>query len=303
MPIPFIVMGIAAGAASLGASIHGTVKSKKWQKKHNKALANCQQVESETQTLSDEFNQQAERLGRLRVDGLETLQMAAEFLKNAKVKNRDFDNLRAIPDETLDHWKELRHEALKSMGIGIGGIGASAGAGAATAAGMYTAAGIFGVASTGTRIATLSGAAAHSARLAWLGGGALSAGGAGMAGGITTLSLGATIVAAPIGIAAAAFSQWQAERTKQRVKAKLDEFAQYESKLRERAAVMQAGQLRMTELESSIANSQSALCRLLAQSNATNVEDAYQVYKLADALSQLLNQPILTEAQQEILQQ
>lgn len=52
----------------------------------------------------------------------------------------------------------------------------------------------FGTASTGTAISSLSGAVATKAALAWLGGGALSAGGAGVAGGEALLAL-----AGPIG--------------------------------------------------------------------------------------------------------
>ena len=52
----------------------------------------------------------------------------------------------------------------------------------------------FGTASTGTAISSLSGAAAESAALAWLGGGAAAAGGGGMAAGNALLAL-----AGPIG--------------------------------------------------------------------------------------------------------
>jgi hypothetical protein len=52
----------------------------------------------------------------------------------------------------------------------------------------------FGVASTGTAISALSGAAATNAALAWLGGGALAAGGSGIAGGSAFLAL-----AGPVG--------------------------------------------------------------------------------------------------------
>ena len=47
---------------------------------------------------------------------------------------------------------------------------------------------MLGTASTGTAIATLSGASAFNATMAWFGGGALAAGGAGMAGGGLMLS-------------------------------------------------------------------------------------------------------------------
>jgi len=56
----------------------------------------------------------------------------------------------------------------------------------ATFGAMGTAA-IIGTASTGTAIGTLSGAVATNATLAWLGGGAVSAGGAGMTGGMVVL--------------------------------------------------------------------------------------------------------------------
>lgn len=52
-----------------------------------------------------------------------------------------------------------------------------------------------GTASTGTAISTLSGAVATKAALAWIGGGALSAGGWGVAGGMAVLGTGMTVVA------------------------------------------------------------------------------------------------------------
>ncbi|MDF5718281.1 MAG: hypothetical protein PUP93_31545 [Rhizonema sp. NSF051] len=69
----------------------------------------------------------------------------------------------------------------------------AAGAAAAGYGGAITVATSVGVASTGTAISTLSGAAATNAMLAWFGGGAIAAGGGGMAlgaavlGGITVL--------------------------------------------------------------------------------------------------------------------
>lgn len=67
-------------------------------------------------------------------------------------------------------------------------------AGASTAMGAWALVGTLGSASTGTALATLSGAAAQSATLAWFGGGSLAAGGAGAAGGAAVLG---GIVAAP----------------------------------------------------------------------------------------------------------
>ncbi len=77
----------------------------------------------------------------------------------------------------------------------------------------------FGVASTGTAISTLSGAAATNAALAWLGGGTLAAGGGGMAAGSAFLSLagpvGWGIAGASILISGLKF--WKGQRNKNKV--------------------------------------------------------------------------------------
>ncbi|MFJ9702532.1 hypothetical protein [Streptomyces fradiae] len=70
----------------------------------------------------------------------------------------------------------------------IGGTLGSAAAGAGVGAGITAAASSFGVASTGAAISGLTGAAAESATLAFLGGGSLASGGGGMALGATALN-------------------------------------------------------------------------------------------------------------------
>lgn len=69
---------------------------------------------------------------------------------------------------------------------------------ALAASGIYSTAMTVGVASTGTAISTLSGAAATNATLAWLGGGSLAAGGFGIAGG--TVILGGLVVGPALAI-------------------------------------------------------------------------------------------------------
>lgn len=123
-----------------------------------------------------------------------------------------FDRIRNIPSEQKLIIKNIKKQRLvwkqqvdrieknfdsavkKNAGGGAAGVGAGV---AVAALGPTAAMGIattFGVASTGTAISALSGAAATNAALAWLGGGALAAGGGGMAAGSTFLAL-----AGPIG--------------------------------------------------------------------------------------------------------
>ncbi len=233
MPIPFIAIGLGVGVLSIGSIIHSTMKGRKWQRIHNEALKKCQAAESATKQLASEFNQQAEELGRLRFDGMETLREAAEFLKKAKVKQRDFQETQAISDETISHWYDLHHEALKSLGIGVAGI----------------------------------------------------------------------VVTIPIGIAAAAWGEWKAEQAKQKVEAKLKEFARAEAKIQQQSSVMKAGQLRITELKISITEARAALRNWLTKADTDNIEDAHKAYKLATTLAELLEQPVLTEAQKKVLEE
>ena len=69
-----------------------------------------------------------------------------------------------------------------------GRIAARLGGGLAAPAAVSGLVASLGTASTGTAISTLSGAAAAKATLAWLGGGALAAGGFGVAGGVVVLA-------------------------------------------------------------------------------------------------------------------
>ena len=91
---------------------------------------------------------------------------------------------------------QLENKKGEKVSKGIAGAGVLAGTGVA-AFGPAAAMGIattFGTASTGTAIATLVGAAKVNAALAWLGGGALAAGGGGMAAGQAFLAM-----AGPVG--------------------------------------------------------------------------------------------------------
>ncbi len=94
----------------------------------------------------------------------------------------------------IENCEDTLTEALRALGVGVQTYLAGSLAGSAAGAGASALASSIGVASTGTAITSLSGAAAHSAIMAWLGGGAIAIGGGGMA--LGTVILGG-IVAAP----------------------------------------------------------------------------------------------------------
>ena len=114
--------------------------------------------------------------------------------------------------------QRLEVEAIEATSIAsaTGTSGAIAGAGVATlgpTAAMAVAT-TFGTASTGTAIAALSGAAAKSAALAWLGGGAIAAGGGGVAAGKVLLALTGPVGWAIGGLAVAGSATYLNTRNK-----------------------------------------------------------------------------------------
>lgn len=191
MPLPLIIgVGAAiAGAAGVGAGVHGAVKMKdandtmkSAKLKHEKNIERFEEQNKNTSTNMDE-------LGKKELEILKSFDQFSELfeqIKNKPVfKSYEKDEVK-IPDYNKEELKEV------SVGAGIllGGIsGAAVGtAGGFAAAGATTAAVMaLGTASTGTAIASLSGAAATNATLAALGGGAIAAGGGGIALGTTVL--------------------------------------------------------------------------------------------------------------------
>lgn len=113
-----------------------------------------------------------------------------EFDKKIKEIKVIKNNFKQICDFTK---KELEQVQKSAFTAGVGVTGGLAVTSLAPSAAMWVAT-TFGTASTGTAISALSGAAANSAALAWLGGGSIATGGAGVTGGQALLAL-----AGPIG--------------------------------------------------------------------------------------------------------
>ena len=115
-----------------------------------------------------------------------------EFLDTfQKIKNVDFNDTEGLEELHKLHVDENTFTEMRSLvnfaGSLAGGTVAGIAGGALVAFGAYGAAQALAVASTGTAIASLSGAAATNATLAFFGGGSLATGGLGMAGGAAVL--------------------------------------------------------------------------------------------------------------------
>ena len=107
---------------------------------------------------------------------------------NIEIQNFEDKQLaitQAIKEAELASGSTAATASLSALGVTVATLGPTAAMGVATT---------FGVASTGTAISSLTGAAANSAALAWLGGGSIAAGGGGMAAGNAFLAM-----AGPVG--------------------------------------------------------------------------------------------------------
>jgi hypothetical protein len=194
---------------------------------HNRKKSKLKLAQDEAQDAINETNKKIEELGKRSNDLCNELNNIQEL----------FDEIRNIPtDKKLEceklkkirlHWKQqaekiekdYREAAAKNAGAGAVGVGvgvAVVALGPATAMGIAT---TFGVASTGTAISALSGAAATNAALAWLGGGALAVGGGGMAAGNAFLALAGPIGWAIAGVAlvASGLMFWKSANDKKKI--------------------------------------------------------------------------------------
>lgn len=200
MPIPFLFIAAGAGAAALG--IGKGIKAGVDQKDANETNEHAQSIvdsATERAKISRENSSKAiENLGSKKLwvldNSIETFVGLFEQIHNIELsESSGMDELKKFRIDKQS-FGELKH--MSSMASSIaGGVAGGAAAGALAAIGAYGGAMTLGAcATTGTAIATLSGAAATNATLAFLGGGALSVGGLGIAGG--TMVLGG-LVAGP----------------------------------------------------------------------------------------------------------
>jgi hypothetical protein len=150
-----------------------------------------EQTYAKAKAHDGEINKSTEMLGKETIAAFNTLRKAHKILlisyeveKNKQIHSPAYTRLGSTRAQ----------KALTDYSASLE-LATGAGVSAAAAVGSWSLVTLLGSASTGTAIASLSGAAATNATLAWFGGGALAAGGGGMAAGMMTLG---GIVAVPL---------------------------------------------------------------------------------------------------------
>ncbi len=192
MPLPLVFIGIAAVTGSVGAG------------KAVKAGLDVHAASQINKSANQIVTESTEMINAQRASCSEALKCLGEekvFLLNenmtqfldtfTKLKNVDFRETEGLSELSKLHidaqdFVELRNLCNFAIPLAGGSVAGTA-SGALAAFGAYGAAQALACASTGTAIASLSGAAATNATLAFFGGGSLAAGGWGMAGGVMVL--------------------------------------------------------------------------------------------------------------------
>lgn len=190
MPIPFLVP-IAIAAASTAAATTGVVSGAKAIKKNKDAKVvneNAQEIyqraEAQVDVARKKSQKSLEDLGQRKLNVLNgsITHFLSVFEKIHSVRLKESTGINELKKLHLDQQdiEEMQKMSLMASSV-LGGLVGGTGAGALAAFGAYGATMTFASASTGTAIASLSGVSATNATLAFLGGGALAAGGGGMA--------------------------------------------------------------------------------------------------------------------------
>jgi len=198
MPLPFIIAGIAVAAGAYGVKKGVDAKDDfdTAERYNKKAERIYNEAKEQLETKRKLTNSHLESLGELKISIYEG--SLADFVEIfSQIKNIDFEdnlNLGLLNNVDEQDMLDIKNTVLEMQEVLGGGI-AALGSGALAGFGALGGVGMLASASTGTAIASLSGAAATNATLAWLGGGSLAAGGFGMAGGMAVLG---GIVAGPV---------------------------------------------------------------------------------------------------------
>ncbi|WP_313530759.1 hypothetical protein [Anaerotignum sp.] len=201
MPLPFIIggallakvaigVGVAAGAVGVAKGVQGAIDSSDAKEIQEKAERVLRIAKRSMESEKDATSQAIEDLGKIKV-GILAKEMNDFVVLYQQIKSVQLSDSIGLEELRKLGFSNQKLKEMKDVSIGainvLAGLGAGAGAGALLGWGAYGGVMALGAASTGTAISALSGVAATNATLAWLGGGALAAGGGGMALGTAVL--------------------------------------------------------------------------------------------------------------------
>ena len=183
--IPLILGATALASAAFGGvkAVEGVSNMNQAKEIGDRAQKCHEDAVNELEADWKATNKLAEEYGQLQLDVImRTIGRFVAFIERTGQQNKKTEKefLEGLDGISVHQIKEYKTAAMEAKQFFEGGAKAIAAAAVGYGGAMSLATSV-GVASTGTLIGSLSGAAAWNATLAWLGGGSLAAGGGGMA--------------------------------------------------------------------------------------------------------------------------
>ncbi len=273
------------------------------EKKRNKLQIAQEQAENSIHETNEKIEELGKHTSNLYVS-LNSIQEVFDRIRNVPSEKRlEYEHLKKIRLEWKQEAEKIESDykkaAIKNVGNGAAGVVAGVGVAALGPTAAMGIATTFGVASTGTAISALSGAAATNAALAWLGGGALAAGGGGMAAGNALLALAGPVGWAIAGVAilGSGFLFWKAKEDKNRLENIFTLISKRDVKKYELAIIEINERIVRITKEDELLN--SAIAKILTfgvDYNEMTEEQQYELgayVNLMNASTQLLVNPIM----------
>lgn len=308
MPLPIILAGAAIAAGGYGVKKGFDAKKDLSRAKgiNSEAERTYNQSKTSLKSAHDRAKSAMERTGRIKFNTYENLLIP--FIDTfSNIKNLEFDGkgLESKSTEISEsNFIELTRVAIEMKDLVQGGLSAI-GAGGLAGLAAYGSVGTLASASTGTAIGSLSGAAATNATLAWLGGGALSAGGMGVAGG--TMILG-SIVTGPVLAVGGMMMASKAGETLNEAKSNLEKAKLAAQEMKTATVATKAIRTRFAEVyklieELSVPLRQNLdnLYMITRRNNdyssfsKSERETAYKTFQLAVSMKNIIEAPIINE--------
>jgi hypothetical protein len=313
MPIPLLVVGLGAAFVGAGKSIKAVVDQKDAKETNERAQDIVDEATGVARVSRERCNKALEALGRKKLwvldNGIGSFVQSFEQIHNLELEETEgiseLKKVRLGKKELLE-LKNMSATASSMLGSVVGGVAGGTAVGALTALGAYGGAMTFGTCATGTAIATLSGVAAQNATLAFLGGGALSVGGLGMAGGVAVLGgLVAGPALAVMGFVAGA----KAKANKDAAYSNLSEARRYKEQVKTVQVMCKGIRMRanmferlLIQLDAVLAPLNESLSQILqtsgtdyTQYSAENKKTVSACLAVVKAIKTVLDTPILTE--------
>lgn len=292
MPLPLIP--ILLGGASLIASAVGIKKGFDAKENYDLAKRIGENAKYKYDKAVDDLsihrentNSKLVELGKLKVDIFQNqIKHLVEVIKQSKDSHsaiKDFES-----NISTDELKTMEQMVVKSLEL-TSATGSGAISGILAGLGAWGGVQALATASTGTAISSLAGAAATNATLAWLGGGALAAGGWGMAAG--RLVLGGTILGPALTVAGFVMAS-KAEEA-------VTEAREYEAKINTAIEEINLCKEVLTGLRTNANEMQTNLIKLAETFDKhkvydlSNMDSFNRMLKIGKSIKALLDMPIM----------